>query len=128
MGALCSASILLVAVVNLVPVSGLFSAGRLEALYGLALEDPNLLILMRHRAVLFGIVGGLLAVSAFHRPLRPAGFAAGLISMLSFVLLAVLVGDYSEALRRIVVVDLVASAVLVGAVVLDHRAAPSGTP
>ncbi len=106
---------LVTGVVNLLPVSGLLSKSRLQALYGVVLEDPNLIILMRHRAGLFGIVGSLLVASAFHTPLRPLALAAGLMSMLSFVVIAYLVGDYNAELRRVVVVDLVASALLVGA-------------
>jgi hypothetical protein len=106
---------LIAAVVNLVPVSGVFSADNLETLYGVVLEDPNLIILMRHRAVLFGIVGVLLAASAFRPSLRPLGLAAGLISMLSFVLINHLVGDYNAELQRAVLIDLAASALLIGA-------------
>ena len=59
-----TALILLVAVINLLPVSGVVSSGRLRALYGVPVDEPNLLILLRHRAVLFAIVGGLLVASA----------------------------------------------------------------
>jgi len=128
MQALSTALIFLVSLVNLLPLGGVVSADRLASLYGVVLDDPNLVILMRHRAVLFGIVGGLLMVSAFHPPLRPVGIAAGLISMLSFVVIAWLVGGYNGQLGRVVLVDLVATVVLLAAVLLDHLAgrAPSG--
>jgi hypothetical protein len=115
--------ILLVGLVNLLPVAGVFSGARLHALYGVALQDPNIVILMRHRAVLFGIVGGLLVSAAFHAPLRPAGYGAGFVSMLSFVLIAWLVGGFNAELRRVVIVDLIASAALLVAVLLDHVSA-----
>ena len=110
---------LIVSVINLVPVSGVLSANYLEKLYGVAFVDPNLVVLMRHRAVLFGIVGGLLVVAAFRPSLRPLGLAAGLISMLSFVLIACLVGDYNAQIRSAVIIDLVASALLAGAGLAD---------
>ena len=122
MQAISTALILVVGLVNLLPVSGVLSANRLQALYGIAIADADLLILVRHRAVLFGIVGGLLVASAFRVPLRPIGIAAGLISMLSFVLIAWLVGNHNAELRRVVVVDLVASVALLGAALLDHLA------
>ena len=115
METLATTLFLIVGVVNLLPVSGVLSTSRLRALYGVAFEDSNLVILMRHRAVLFGIIGALLVASAFHSPLRPLALVAGLISMLSFVLIAYRVGNYNEALRRIVLVDLAASALLVAA-------------
>jgi hypothetical protein len=116
----------LVGLANLLPVVGVLSAARLQSLYGVVLEDANLVVLMRHRAVLFGIVGGLLLTSAFHAPLRPVGVAVGLTSMLSFILIAWLVGDINPELRRVVVVDWVASAALVAAVLLDRCAASGG--
>lgn len=107
---------------NLLPVSGAWSAARLEVLYGVAVEDPNLLILLRHRAILFGIVGGLLVAAALHPPLRPIGSIVGLVSMVSFIGVAWLVGGTNAELQRVVIVDWVASFALVGAAVLDRLA------
>jgi hypothetical protein len=118
--------IFLAGLVNLAPVSGVLSANRLKSLYGFAFEDANVLILMRHRAILLGIVGCLLVASAFHSRLRPVGFAAGLVSMLSFVLIAWLVGNHNAELARVAAIDLATSAALVGAVVLDQIAGKRG--
>jgi heme A synthase len=111
--------ILLAELINLLPLSGVGSGHRLQSLYGVVLQDPNLAILMRHRAVLFGVVGGLLVISALHAPLRPAAYAAGFVSMLSFVWIAWLEGGGNPQLRRVVVVDLFSSAALLVAVILD---------
>ncbi len=96
-------------VANLLPLTGVLSAERLAALYGVQIEDPSLVILMRHRAVLFGIVGLLLVAAAFRPSLRLTALLAGLASMLSFILLALSSGDCSAHLLRIVIIDLVAS-------------------
>ncbi len=122
MAKLASGLIVLVGVVNLLPVSGVVSADRLQALYGVAFEDANVVILMRHRAVLFGIVGGLLVACAFRPSLRPVGLSAGLVSMLSFALIAQLVGGHNDALGRVAVADLVGSVALLGALVLGRFA------
>ena len=116
-----SALYLLVGLGNLLPVVGVLSAARLEALYGVAIGEPNLLVLMRHRAVSFAIVGALLVAAAFRPAWRAAALAAGWASMLSFVALAWLVGDVNAELRRVVAVDLVLSAALVVAAALDAR-------
>ena len=121
-----TALILGAGVVNLLPAIGAFSAERLQSLYGVIIDDPNLAILMRHRAVLFAIVGALLVASAFHPALRHVAFAAGFVSMGSFVALAFLIGDYNPALRRIVWVDVIASLGLVVAAVLERRDPSSG--
>ena len=99
---------LLAAVVNLAPVTGALSAERLAALYGVQIQDPDLVLLMRHRALLFGIVGVLLVAAAFRPSLRLTALLAGLASMLSFIGLALSSGGVSERLQRIATVDLVA--------------------
>jgi len=119
---------LVAAAINLAPAVGAASPERMATLYGLALDDPNLEILMRHRAVLFGIVGSFLVVAAFHRPLRAAGYLAGFASMLSFLLIAWLVGGYSEQIQRVAIVDVVGVASLAGAGIVQlfcHRSANS---
>jgi hypothetical protein len=98
---------LVAAVINLAPALGAFAPERMTALYGVELEDPSLRILMRHRAVLFGLVGGLMLVAAFHPPLRTAGYAVGFTSMLSFLLIAWLEGGYNSGIGRVILIDVV---------------------
>ena len=54
---LVSATLVLVGLIHLLPLSGVLSADQLASLYGLSFSEPNLAILMRHRAVLFGLLG-----------------------------------------------------------------------
>lgn len=116
---------LCVGLINLLPGVGVLSAQRLEALYGVALQDPNLVILMRHRAILLAIVGGLLVGAAFQPQLRSAAVVVGLVSMLSFVALAASAGSTNPALRTVLIIDVVAALALVLAAVLDGvRKAP----
>jgi hypothetical protein len=107
--------VLVAAAINLAPLAGAFAPERMSALYGVSLDDANLQILMRHRAVLFGLVGGLLLAAAFHPPLRTLGYAVGFASMLSFLLIAWGVGGYGAGIRRVVALDLVGIAALAGA-------------
>ena len=108
---------ILVALVNLGPVIGVASAARLNNLYGITIANPNVEILLRHRAVLFGIVGLLLLLAAFKPSLRLVAVSFGLLSMLSFVFVAVVVASYSPEIGRVLVIDVAASVILaVGAV------------
>lgn len=115
--ALVRVAFLLVASVNLAPVLGVVSVSRLEALYGIEVTGPDIEILLRHRAVLFAVVGLLLLLGAFRPALRPLAVSFGLLSMLSFVVIALLVGDHGSAVGRVVAVDVVAAVVLVAAAV-----------
>jgi hypothetical protein len=112
---LWSVLVLVAAAINLAPVAGAASPERMGAFYGINLDDPSLQILMRHRAILFGGVGGLLLLAAFHRPLRTLGYVVGFSSMLSFLLIAWLVGEYNAEIQRVIVIDVVGIAALAGA-------------
>lgn len=105
---LVSAMLLVVGVIHLLPVSGVLGAERLAALYGLPFGEPNLAILMRHRAVLFGLLGLFLVVAAFWPAVQLAAVLAGLVSVLSFLWLALATGGYNAQLARVVVADGVA--------------------
>ena len=109
---------LLIAIIHLLPLSGVAGAERLGALYGIDIEDPNLEILMRHRAVLFGVLGLLFGYAAFTPGLQPLAFLIAAASVGSFFYLAFAVGGYNAALRTVVLADVVASLALVGAIVL----------
>lgn len=110
---LITAMLLVAGVIHLLPLPGVLGSERLAALYGLAFDDPNLAILMRHRAVLFGLVGAFLVVAAFRPELQPIAFLGGLVSVLSFLYLAWSVGGYNTQVGRVVAADVVALACLV---------------
>ncbi len=107
-----------VGVIHLVPVSGLLGNDALARLYGVTITTPDLEILMRHRAVLFGIVGGLLVAAAFMHRLQPVAILAGLMSIASFLWIAWTVGDYGSAIAGVVRVDIVALVALIAAAAL----------
>ncbi len=115
---LISGLILIVAVIHLLPLSGLFGADRLAALYGIEITDSNLQILMRHRAVLFALLGAFLVYAAFKPALQPLAFLAGFVSVLSFFYLAWTVGDFNAAIRKVVIADIIAFVSLIIAVIL----------
>ncbi|MBT8138155.1 MAG: phosphopantetheine adenylyltransferase [Gammaproteobacteria bacterium] len=100
--------LVLVGIIHLLPVSGVLGAERLLTLYGVSLNDTNLLILMRHRAVLFGLLGLFMVCAAFKPSLQPLAFLAGFLSVESFMVLAWSVGGYNEAIRKVVIADVVA--------------------
>jgi hypothetical protein len=110
---IATAAFVLAGLVNLLPMAGVLGAERLQALYGMPFTDPDLLVLMRHRAVLFGIIGGLLLAAAFRARLRAIAATVGLASMLSFVVLALPLGAIGPELQRVFWADVFASAVLV---------------
>lgn len=106
---LVCAMLLVVAAIHLLPLAGVLGGPRLAALYGVQLDDPNLAILMRHRAVLFGLLGVLLALAAFRPALQLAALVAGGVSVLSFLALAWATGGYNAQLARVVSADIVAA-------------------
>ena len=110
--------LLVVAAIHLVPITGFFGADRLTSLYGIDVTSADLEILMRHRSVLFGILGVFFAYAAFRPALQPVAFVAAFATIASFFYLAFSVGDFGEAIRKIVVGDVVAAVALLGAVIL----------
>jgi hypothetical protein len=109
---------LVVAVIHLLPISGFFGVEQLASLYEIKITDGNLEILMRHRAILFGILGGFLAYAAFTPAIQPIAFLAAFISVASFFFLSFSVGEFNDAIRKVVIADIVASVSLLGAIVL----------
>lgn len=108
----------IVGIINLLPVLGVVSAARIAAMYGIGIDGPDLATLLRHRAVLFAIVGGLLVAAMFRAELRWPAIIAGAISMASFIALAWIEGGYNASIRRVVVVDIAALALLAAAAAL----------
>lgn len=101
------AMLVVAGIVHLLPLSGVLGVDRLASLYGLTFDEPNLAILMRHRAVLFGLVGSFLLFSAFKPALQSIAFVGGIVSVVSFLSLAEAVGNYNTQVGRVFLVDVV---------------------
>lgn len=93
------------AVVHMLPMAGLLGARRLQTLYGVRISDPNLLVLMRHRALLFGLLGGFLLYAAIEPMLRGVGLLAGLISLVGYLGLYRVTAGANTQLRRVAIID-----------------------
>ena len=115
---LIAALLILAGIIHLLPLAGVLGAERLAALYGLSFQEPNLLLLMRSRAVLFGLLGALLVYAALRPALQPIALFGGLVSVLSFLCLAWSSPGYNAALGRVVIADWVALAALLLALAL----------
>ena len=111
-----AAMFVIVGVIHLLPLSGVLGGERLAMLYGVSFSDPNLVILMRHRAVLFGLLGLFFFFAAFRRSMQPAAFIASFVSVLSFLFLARSVGGYNAQIGRVFAADIVALVCLLIAV------------
>ena len=92
--------LIVVAVIHLLPLSGVLSAEQLSTLYGISFEEPNIEILMRHRSVLFGMLGTFLMYSAFKPQLHMYALVAATVSVVSFLYIAWSVGGYNDQVGR----------------------------
>jgi hypothetical protein len=105
---LIAAALTLTALIHLLPVIGVLGAPQLQRLYGLQIDDPSLQLLLRHRAVLFGLIGVFLLWAIWRPALRHAAVLAGMVSVLSFLLLAWLTPGYNADVQRVVWADWIA--------------------
>ena len=122
MNGIIAACLTLAGIIHLLPLPGVLGAGRLTRLYGVAADDPNLGILLQHRAVLFGLLGALLVAAAFRPELRAIALIAGLLSTVSFLVIAWSVGGYNAQIARVVAADIVAVVLLLVAASIELRA------
>ncbi|MDC8015676.1 hypothetical protein [Tahibacter soli] len=108
----------LVGAILALPVAGVVDAAALTRLYGIAFDDPDLVILMRHRAVLLGLIGAFVICAAFRPALRVPAFVAASVAIGAFLWIALSAGGYNAALRTVVIADVVALGLTAAAIVL----------
>jgi uncharacterized membrane protein YuzA (DUF378 family) len=109
---LISLMLVIAGIIHVLPLAGVAGSERLAALYGLDFSDPNLAILMRHRAVLIGLLGVLLIYAAFRPSQQPVAFVALAIAIIAVVDRPVGLG----ALVAATVIGLLGIDALIGAV------------
>jgi heme A synthase len=106
-------ALFLAGIINILPAFLAFIPDKISKSYGIELPNENYELLLRHRAILFGIIGGLMIYSAIAKKYYTIATSVGLISMVSFILLFFLIGkDINSELKNIMIVDIVASFIL----------------
>lgn len=111
----------LVAMLHALPLVGVLGPAWLSRLYGPCPDDPNVVLLLRHRAVLFGLLAAFLGYAAVHPALHGLALVAGVVSVGSFLLLAGDAGPLNAALAGVVRADRVALALLAAATVVHWK-------
>ena len=82
------AVLIMVAAIHVLPVVGILGAGKLAQLYGIAVQDPNLELLLRHRACCSACSLPCSRMRAFRPELHGLALLAELVSVVSFLVLA----------------------------------------
>ena len=109
---------IVVGLINLAPLLGLVSAQRIAEGYGVEVGSVDLEILLRHRAVLFGILGIFILYAAFNAQYQPAAMVMAAVSMVAYAVLVWLSDGANPQLMKVLVADLVGIAALAVAVLL----------
>ena len=108
---LIAAVFLLVGFVNALPVIGVLGADTLTRLYQAPIAN-DVLALMRHRATMLGLLGSFAMVAAFKIEWQLIAGILILLSMLAFIALVALDPHANAAIRKIMWIDIVLSALL----------------
>ena len=110
----------LVGVINFLPMVGVLSLDKINQAYGLSVTDNNLEILLRHRALLFGLIGGFIFYSLFDPQYQIAAIVLAAISMLGYLYLFWSIGGSNSALLKVAQIDILGVVILMIAVVLRY--------
>ena len=118
---LIAALLIVPGLINFAPILGALSNEHLAKLYLVDNLNPDVALLLRHRALLFGIVGAFIIYSAFQPHLRPYATIAGLVSMVSFVILVFALNTSNPSLIKVAWIDVGAIIILVVGSLLHFR-------
>jgi hypothetical protein len=119
-------ALFLTGIVNILPTLGAFVPSKMKDAYGIDMPDANFELLLRHRAVLFGIIGGFMLYAAITKNHLTLASIIGLMSMISFLILYfVSAGHINESLTKVMKIDVVAAAFLLITYLVYHFMTPN---
>ena len=101
----------IVGIINILPLIVFFDPGKTVKLYGFPIEGESLIVLMRHRGVLLGLVGIALIAAAFKSEYIVLAVGLALISKIAFIFLTFTSAGYTPEVQNVALID-------VGAIIL----------
>jgi len=100
-------------IINFLPSLLALLPEKIEKSYGISIPDQNLELLLQHRAVLFGIIGGFMIYAAISSKHYSLATLIGMISMVSFLVLYMLSsGEINPELGEVMKFDVIGILVL----------------
>lgn len=105
-------ALIMVGLLHTIPAISGLSTAKLAALYQIDSNDHVVLTLLRHRAVLFGLLSAACYYSAWTKTAAIEVSLIALIAMLSFVLIAFTTPHHSHAIKKVAIADSAGCAVL----------------
>jgi hypothetical protein len=111
--------LLVVGILNVFPAILFFSPVSSTDLYGIELATADLAIVMRHRAIMLGLLGAAFIYAAFRRDVVVPVIVAGLVGKAAFLFLVYTTDGVGPELGRVAMFDVVAVIALIGALVLN---------
>jgi hypothetical protein len=106
------------ALIHVLPVPGVLGSEWLAKLYAIPVPDPASEFLLRHRAIVFGLMGLALLAALAIRPWRLPFVLFVLASDLAFLLIAAVDWPASTALQRVIAFDGLSVALLILALIM----------
>lgn len=104
--------------INFAPSLLAFLPSKIPSSYGLEMLNQNYELVLRHRAVMLGIVGGLMIYAAISKKYYTLAFVVGFISMISFVLFYLMLDGINPELEKVMKLDLLAIGLLLLGLIL----------
>ena len=90
-----------------------FLPNKITKSYGIEVPNANYELLLRHRAILFGIIGGIMIYAAITKTHYTLAVCIGFISMVSYLLLIQLVnGLINQELTKVRNIDIIGILIL----------------
>jgi hypothetical protein len=116
-GRIVSVLLLLVGILNLTPAIVFLDPSRTTSLYGIQIANDDLGIIVRHRAILLGLLGAAMIYAAFRKTFVVPAITAAFVGKLAFLFLIWTTANTIE-LDRVAIFDIAAIIALTVALVL----------
>ncbi len=113
-----SGLLLIVGILNLAPAIVFFSPERSLSLYAIDVSETNLSVVMRHRAVMLGLLGLALIYGAFRKEFVVPAIVAALIGKAAFLYLVYSSAGVNQELGRVALFDIAAIGLLLAALAI----------
>lgn len=117
-GRIVSILLFLVGLLNLTPAVVFFAPSRSLSLYGVELPADDIGIMVRHRAVLLGLLGAAMIYAAFRKQVVVPVVTAALVGKAAFLYLIWTASRHTAEMERVAMFDIAAVVVLIAALVL----------